>query len=50
LRYTVLIADREAWILIPNSTLFTNSITVSARGSGDPRELRSKGTETLPPR
>jgi small-conductance mechanosensitive channel len=30
LRYTVLVGERDSRILIPNSTLFTNSITVSA--------------------
>ena len=33
LRYTVLVGD-QARILIPNSTLFTNNITVSTNGAG----------------
>ena len=45
LRYTVLSGDHEARILIPNSTLFTNSITVSNREN---RDSQSHGA--TPPR
>lgn len=43
LRYTVLAGDRDVRILIPNSTLFTNSITVGPRENGE-HSVRSAGT------
>jgi small-conductance mechanosensitive channel len=36
LRYTVLRADDGARLLVPNSTLFTNSIRVTATGAPSP--------------
>jgi small-conductance mechanosensitive channel len=44
LRYTVLTGDRETHILIPNSTLFTNSIVVAPRAAANPDLPRGGGT------